>query len=77
MNLVFAADSIWNWEAERNFKLLMEENPELVKAARRGDSVVDAEDGIDGEKGGETRRMSLFNNSEKDRQASLTPRGKN
>lgn len=45
MNLVFASDSIWNWEAERNFALLKEQNPELVQAARRGDSVVDPEGG--------------------------------
>ena len=34
MNLVFASDSIWNWEAERNFKILKEQNPQLVQAAR-------------------------------------------
>ncbi len=45
MNLLFAADSIWNWEAERNFKVLKEENPELVQAAGRGYSVVDPETG--------------------------------
>ena len=43
MNLVFASDSIWNWEAERNFAILKEQNPELVQAAQRGDSVVDPE----------------------------------
>ncbi|KAL8895311.1 MAG: hypothetical protein Q9192_003718 [Flavoplaca navasiana] len=36
MNLVFAVDSIWNWETERNFKILKEQNPELVQAAQRG-----------------------------------------
>ena len=46
MNLVFASDSIWNWEAERNFKILKEQNPELVQAARRGHSVVDPETGV-------------------------------
>lgn len=45
MNLLFAADSIWVWDAERNFKRLVEENPELVQAAGRGQSVVDAETG--------------------------------
>ena len=45
MNLVFAADSIWNWEAERNFKILKEQNPELVQAAQRGNSVIDPETG--------------------------------
>lgn len=79
MNLVFAADSIWNWEAEKNYKMLVEENPELVQAARRGSSVVDPETGLpkaDGEKGGQPRRASLFSNSEQQRKASLVPQGK-
>ena len=42
MNLVFASDSIWNWEAERNFQILKEQNPQLVQAAG-GRSVVDLE----------------------------------
>lgn len=46
MNLVFAADSIWNWEAEKNYKILKEQNPELVQAAQRGHSVVDPETGV-------------------------------
>ncbi|KAL9009595.1 MAG: hypothetical protein Q9180_009385, partial [Flavoplaca navasiana] len=46
MNLVFAADSIWNWEAERNFKILKEQNPELGQAAQRGHSALDAETGL-------------------------------
>ena len=33
INLVFASDSIWTWEAERNFKILRERNAELVQAA--------------------------------------------
>lgn len=41
MNLVFASDSIWNWDAEKNFAILKEENPELVQAARRGSSVAE------------------------------------
>jgi hypothetical protein len=46
MNLVFASDSIWNWEAEKNYQILKEENPELVQAAQRGMSVVDPETGM-------------------------------
>ena len=46
MDLVFAADSIWNWEAEKNFKILKEQNPELVQAAQRGHSVLDPETGL-------------------------------
>ena len=45
INLVFASDSIWNWEAEKNFEILKEQNPQLVQAARRGQSVVDPETG--------------------------------
>ena len=60
MNLVFAADSIWNWEAERNFAILKEQNPELVQAARRGDSVVDPESGLGKRQGSLVpRNMSL------------------
>ncbi|KAL2050906.1 hypothetical protein ABVK25_008804 [Lepraria finkii] len=33
INLVFASDSIWTWEAERNFMILKERNAELVQAA--------------------------------------------
>lgn len=62
MNLVFASDSIWNWDAEKNFAILKEENPELVQAARRGSSVVgDAgrrSSGFSAEKG-ESRKASL------------------
>ena len=46
INLVFACDSIWNWDAEKNYKILKEENPELVQAAERGHSVVDPETGL-------------------------------
>ena len=46
MNLVFASDSIWNWDAEKNYKILVEENPALVQAARRNSSVVDPETGL-------------------------------
>lgn len=46
MNLVFASDSIWTWEAEKNFARLKEENPQLVQAAKSGHGVVDPEHGI-------------------------------
>ncbi|RMZ85793.1 hypothetical protein DV737_g364, partial [Chaetothyriales sp. CBS 132003] len=35
MNLLFAADTPWVWDAERNYKILREENPELVQTVRR------------------------------------------
>lgn len=46
MNLVFASDSIWNWDAEKSYRILSEENPELVQAAKRNQSVVDPETGL-------------------------------
>ena len=46
MNMVFASDSIWNWEAEKNFKILKEQNPELEHATRRKQSIVDSEIGV-------------------------------
>ncbi len=46
MDLLFAADSPWNWEAERNFRLLKEQNPGLIQAAQNGRAVVDPEGGL-------------------------------
>ena len=46
IDLLFAADSPWNWAAEKHFAQLKEENPNLVLAASRGNSVVDPEAGI-------------------------------
>lgn len=61
MNLLFASDSIWNWEAEKNFAILKEQNPELVQAAQRGQSVVDPETGLSksDRQGSVSRGMSL------------------
>lgn len=59
MNLLFASDSIWNWEAERNFKILKEQNPGLVQAAQRGMSVVDPETGVVGRRSSTLRNLSL------------------
>ena len=62
MNLVFASDSIWNWEAEKNFARLSEENPNLVHAARTGSLSIDPETGLPivGHKQEGERRMSLI-----------------
>lgn len=70
--MVFAADSIWNWDAEKNFAILKEENPELVQAARRNSSVAHAPRGYE-----EGKRASLTE-SEKvgERRASLVPHAK-
>lgn len=46
MDLLFAADSPWTWDAERNFAKLKAENPELVRAAGRGNSTTDLETGL-------------------------------
>ena len=45
MNLVFACDSVWTWNCEKEYAILKEENPDIVNAARRGSSVVDPETG--------------------------------
>ena len=88
MNLVFASDSWFNWEAEKNYKILVEENPDLVQAARRGSAIIDPETGLPkvdrngsvGEKrrtslvAGEGRRPSLVTSEQGDRKASLVPR---
>ena len=63
MNLLFAADSIWNWEAERNFKILKEQNPELVQAAQRGHSVLDPETGLPVRNASVGRHLSLDANA--------------
>ena len=59
MNLLFAADTPWVWDAERNFALLKEQNPELVQAAQRGHSVVDPETGLPTGRRRSTRGLSL------------------
>ena len=44
MDLLFATDSWWNWEAEKTYQLLKAQNPELVQAAQAGrGGVADAE----------------------------------
>ncbi len=66
-------------DAEKNYKILMEENPDLVQAARRGNSVVDPETGLikterrssaDGEKDG-MRGPSLVTGGGEQRRPSL------
>ena len=39
MDLLFAADSPWNWAAEANFERLKLENPDIVHNAQRGQGV--------------------------------------
>ncbi|CZT20281.1 related to sugar transport protein STP1 [Ramularia collo-cygni] len=46
IDLLFSSDSPWVWDAEKNFARLKAENPNnIVAAASRGNSVVDAEAG--------------------------------
>lgn len=52
MNMVFASDSIWNWEAEKNFKILKEQNPDLENTTRRKQSIIDHEMGIETHRNG-------------------------
>lgn len=63
MDLLFAADSIWNWDAEKTFARLKEENPDLVQAAQRHQSVVSGLEGGAVRKG--SRGMSLVPGGEK------------
>lgn len=46
IDLLFEADSPWVWDAEKHFAKLLEENPNRVLAASRGNSVVDPEAGV-------------------------------
>lgn len=46
MDLLFAAPTPWVWDAEKKFAQLKLENPGLVTAASRGNSVVDPESGL-------------------------------
>ena len=57
MNHLFASDSWWNWEAEKTYARLTEENPDLVQAARRGSKLVDQEM-LDGSRRG-SRKFSF------------------
>lgn len=46
MDLLFASPSWWNWEAEKTYEMLKAQNPELVQAAQRGNSIIDPETGL-------------------------------
>ncbi|PGH19321.1 hypothetical protein AJ80_04074 [Polytolypa hystricis UAMH7299] len=45
MDLLFAAETPWTWDAERTFAQLKEQNPGLVQGGDRNGSVVDPETG--------------------------------
>jgi hypothetical protein len=68
MNLLFAADSPWVWDAERNYRVLVEENPDLVKAAKRGSMAAgDLEDQLRKTTSGGERKFSLATGDERRR----------
>lgn len=48
MDLVFACDSIWTWDAERNFAKIKAENPDLIKSHKPATGVDDPERGFFG-----------------------------
>ena len=56
MDLLFATNSWWNWEAEKTYAMLKEQNPELVQAAQHGEGVVGAGTSL---KRGSGRGLSL------------------
>jgi hypothetical protein len=67
MNLLFAADTPWVWDAERNYRVLVEENPDLVRAAKRGSMAAgDLEDQLRNAGSGE-RKFSLATGDERRR----------
>jgi hypothetical protein len=45
MDLLFAADTPWNWDAESTFARLKAENPDLVQGGSRKNSAIDPETG--------------------------------
>ena len=45
MDLLFAAKTPWVWDAEKNFKRLKEEHPEIAHRAAKGETVRDVETG--------------------------------
>lgn len=46
MDLLFAADTPWVWDAEKTFARLKAENPGHVEAVSRNNSVLDGEKGV-------------------------------
>jgi len=74
MDLLFAADQPWNWSAERNYKKLAEENPQLLQAAKRSQSIVDPETGVGGRRssyaavyGAETKQVDVSSDGGKEK----------
>jgi len=51
MDLLFAAKTPWNWDAEKRFAMLKEEHPEIAQAAHSGKMLRDLETGVVAGKG--------------------------
>jgi hypothetical protein len=71
MDLLFAADSPWVWEAEKNFARLKNEHPELLGAARKVNLVHDVETGGIGVGGSPEGSGSDTNIVEEDRKKDI------
>ena len=71
MDLLFAADTPWNWDAETKFKQLKEENPDIVHAAAHGRAVIDPETGKLAVPGGKSWEESVRVENEKALDGSL------
>lgn len=52
MDLLFASDSWWVWDAEKTFARLKDENPGYIHSVNRKNSLLDAELGKDPENTG-------------------------
>lgn len=52
MDLLFASDSWWVWDAEKTFARLKDENPGYIQSVNRKNSLLDAELGKDPENTG-------------------------
>jgi hypothetical protein len=54
MDLLFAAETPWVWDAERTFARLKAENPGYIETAGRKNGLLDAEAGAGGKPAAET-----------------------
>lgn len=59
MDLLFAADTPWNWDAEAKFEQLKEENPNITHAAALGRAIIDPETGKFARSRGESSETSV------------------
>ncbi|SPO04188.1 related to sugar transport protein STP1 [Cephalotrichum gorgonifer] len=62
MDLLFASNTPWAWDAEKTFAKLKAERPDLIQAAHAGKAVVDAETGAPGISSENTDKVSSDTN---------------